>query len=152
MKKSRNNKLYNSKQRNFRRTNKKTRKLAKKYFEWKSKQQIQIPGLAAAKKLIQQSIKGLKKNNKKTQAKSITKLIMAAAIIGSYNPVQQRMDIGTLSSQEPRGFSDRMANVDTLVKYHNPVVNPKRTVTFSNRELKHLKQHLPKIYEEVTFN
>lgn len=150
-KKTRNNKLYNSKQLAFRRNNNKTIKLANKYFEWKSKQQIITPGLAAATKLIQQSIKGFKKNNKKTKAKSIAKLVMAAAIIGSYNPVQQRMDLGTLVEQEPRGLTNRIANIDTLVKYHNPIVNPKRTVTFSKRDLKHLKQHLPKIYEDVTF-
>ena len=150
IKKSRNNKLYNSKQLNFRKTNKKTRKLAGKYFEWKSKQQIETPGLAAAKKLIQQSIKGLKKNNKNTKAKSIAKLVMAAAIIGSYAPVEQQMDLGRLGTRQS-GFPGAISDPNILVKYHNPVVNPKSTVTFSNRELKHLKQRLPKIYEDVTF-
>ena len=44
-----------------------------------------------------ESINGnIKKKNIKTKTKTAIKLTMAAAIIGSYAPVEQKMDLGRL--------------------------------------------------------
>lgn len=149
-KKPKRNKTQNSRQQNYRKKNKKTRKLVSKYMEWNEKQQKTVPGLSVAKRLIMESIKDIKKKNIKTKTKAAIKLTMAAAIIGSYAPVEQKMDLGRLGTRQS-GFPGAISDPDVLVKYHNPIVNPKNNITFSNRELKHMQQHLPTLYHNVTY-
>lgn len=149
-KKPKRNKTQNIRQQNHRKKSKKTRKLVSKYMEWNEKQQKTVPGLSVAKKLIMESIKDIKKKNIKTKTKAAIKLTMAAAIIGSYAPVEQKMDLGRLGTRQS-GLPGAISDPDVLVKYHNPIVNPKNKITFSNRELKHMQQHLPALYSNVTY-
>ena len=76
---------------------------------------------------------------------------MAVAILGSYAPIEQKMDIGRLGTKQS-GIPGAISDPNVLVKYHNPIVNPNNSITFSNRELKHMRQHLPELYSKIVYN
>lgn len=150
-KKTLKNKKYNNKKKK-KETRKRNRKYNKKLEKeinlmdkikiFNNEKQKIIPNLDVAIKLI----KNAKNEFKKYPVTAAIKLTMASAIIGSYVPVQQKFDVGTLG--EIRSGMHAPENPTTLVKYHDRRLNPNKT-SFSQKELKILSKKYPELYKSM---
>ncbi len=140
--KRKNNKLTRKRNRKYNKINKQEIELLNKIKKFNNEKQKTIPNLNIAIKLI----KNAKKEFNKNPVSATIKLTMASAIVGSYVPVQQKFDIGTLG--EIRSGLHAPENPTTLVKYHDRRLNPNKT-SFSQKELKILSKKYPGSYENI---
>lgn len=142
LKNKKNKKQTRKRNTKYYKTQKQEIELVNKVKKFNNEKQKTIPNLNIAIKLI----KNAKKEFKKNPVSASIKLTMASAIIGSYVPVAQKFDIGTLG--EIRSGMHAPENPTTLVKYHDKRLNPNKT-SFSQKELKIISKKYPELYKSI---